>query len=147
MPNNISINLVDNSQKTIKELHSAIQAGLEKCGLAAEAYAKLELSKPKKHKDGTIRPTVDTGRLRGSITYATKMSHGKGQSPAEGSDYAPHGTPDDNEVYIGTNVEYAPYVEMGTSKMPAYPFLRPAAENHWEEYKNIIKAALKGQGS
>lgn len=27
---------------------------------------------------------------------------------------------------VGTDVEYAPYVELGTSKMAAQPFLRPA---------------------
>lgn len=29
---------------------------------------------------------------------------------------------------IGTNVDYAPYVELGTSKAPAQPFLLPALE-------------------
>jgi HK97 gp10 family phage protein len=29
---------------------------------------------------------------------------------------------------VGTNVEYAPYVELGTSKMAAQPFLLPALE-------------------
>lgn len=29
---------------------------------------------------------------------------------------------------IGTNVEYAPYVELGTSRMAAQPFLLPALE-------------------
>ena len=61
---------------------------------------------------------VDTGRLRNSITHE-QMS-------------------EDTEV-IGTNVEYAPYVELGTSKMAARPFLRPAAENHTAEYKAIMQ--------
>lgn len=61
---------------------------------------------------------VDTGRLRNSITH---------------EQYS-----DDTEV-IGTNVEYAPYVELGTSKMGAKPFLRPAAENHTAEYKAIMQ--------
>lgn len=61
---------------------------------------------------------VDTGRLRNSITH---------QQYSE-----------DTEV-IGTNVEYAPYVELGTSKMGAKPFLRPAAENHTAEYKAIMQ--------
>lgn len=60
---------------------------------------------------------VDTGRLRNSITHA-----------ADG-DYA--------EI-VGTNVEYAPYVELGTRKTRAKPFIKPAAENHVEEYKSII---------
>lgn len=51
---------------------------------------------------------VDTGRLRSSITHElatdTQGLHGR----------------------IGTNVEYAPYVEFGTGRTPAQPFLRPA---------------------
>jgi HK97 gp10 family phage protein len=51
---------------------------------------------------------VDTGRLRNSITWELRTD-------ARGL-YAA----------VGTNVEYAPYVEFGTSKMSAQPFLRPA---------------------
>lgn len=29
---------------------------------------------------------------------------------------------------VGTNVEYAVYLEQGTSKMPPYPFMKPAIE-------------------
>lgn len=61
---------------------------------------------------------VDTGRLRGSITHEQFS--------------------EDTEV-IGTNVEYAPYVELGTSKMSAKPFLRPAAANHTAEYRAIMQ--------
>lgn len=64
---------------------------------------------------------VDTGRLRNSITH---------------QQYS-----DDTEV-IGTNVEYAPFVELGTHKQKAQPYLRPAAENHSAEYKAIIKAEM-----
>ena len=39
---------------------------------------------------------VDTGRLRNSITYDVKT--------------------DEKAVYVGTNVEYAEYVELGTSE-------------------------------
>ena len=65
---------------------------------------------------------VDTGRLRNSISHAR----------------------DDDAAYIGTNVEYAPYVELGTSRMKARPFLRPAATEHSAEYKDIVKSALQG---
>ena len=65
---------------------------------------------------------VDTGRLRNSITHATE--------------------PD--AVYIGTNVEYGIYQEFGTVYQPGTPFLRPAVENHIEEYKEIVESELKG---
>ena len=64
---------------------------------------------------------VDTGRLRNSISHAT----------------------DDDAAYIGTNVEYAPYVELGTSKKGARPFLKPAATEHLSEYKNLMEESLK----
>lgn len=64
---------------------------------------------------------VDTGRLRGSISHAT----------------------DDTSAYIGTNVEYAPYVELGTRKMAARPFLRNAVANYTEDYKRIVEEGLK----
>ena len=59
---------------------------------------------------------VDTGRLRNSIT---------------------HQQYDESTEIIGTNVEYAPYVELGTKRQKAQPYLRPAAENHADEYKAI----------
>jgi HK97 gp10 family phage protein len=64
---------------------------------------------------------VDTGRLRNSITH----------------------TEDGENAYIGTNVEYAPYVELGTSKQKAQPYLRPAATEHDDEYKALMEASLK----
>lgn len=64
---------------------------------------------------------VDTGNLRNSITHTT----------------------DEDTAYIGTNVEYAAYVELGTLKTKAQPYLRPAAENHTAEYKEIIEKYLK----
>lgn len=51
---------------------------------------------------------VDTGRLRSSITHVTGVD-GRGLV-----------------AKVGTNVDYALPVEMGTSKSRAQPFLRPA---------------------
>jgi len=69
---------------------------------------------------------VDTGRLRNSIT---------------------HQQYDENTEVIGSNVEYAPYVELGhhTSGgkfIAGKPFLKPAAEGHTAEYKAIIEAVM-----
>ena len=67
----------------------------------------------------------DTGRLQGSITHKPNLS--------------------EKAVYIGTNVEYAPYVELGTSRQKAQPYLRPAATDHVDEYTDIVKRVLKGE--
>ena len=65
---------------------------------------------------------VDTGRLRNSITHEVN----------------------NETVYIGTNVEYAAYVEMGTVNTRAQPFLRPAVSNHGSVYRSLIEDELKG---
>lgn len=67
---------------------------------------------------------VDTGNLRNSITHVVESG--------------------EDAVYVGTNVEYAPYVEMGTSRTAAQPFLRPAATEHGSTYKEILKRNLGG---
>ena len=90
---------------------------------------------------------VDTGNLRNSISH--KVDDGE---PA---------------VYIGTNVSYAPYVELATgiyaeggrptpwvyqdengnwhwtAGNPAQPFLAPAVKDHQTTYRNIIEDELK----
>lgn len=91
---------------------------------------------------------VDTGNLRNSITH--KVDTGG------------------NAVYIGTNVEYAPYVELGTGihaetggrptpwvyqdshgdshhtrGQEPQPFLRPALTKHKGTYRNILKDELE----
>lgn len=65
---------------------------------------------------------VSTGNLRNSITHAVDAG--------------------EKAVYIGTNVEYAPYVELGTSKQEAQPFLRPAATEHGDQYRQVLESAL-----
>ena len=67
---------------------------------------------------------VATERLRNSISHAV-----------EG-----------DSVYIGTNVEYAVYVEKGTRKMQAYPYLKPAAQDHADEYKQLLLKYLQNSG-
>ena len=71
----------------------------------------------------TEQKAVDTGNLRNRVTHKV-MNDG---------------------VYIGTNVEYASYVELGTSRMEERPYLRPAARDHTDEYKRMYEEALHGR--
>ena len=64
---------------------------------------------------------VDTGRLRKSISHAT----------------------DDEAAYIGTNVEYAPYIELGARGKDGLHFLQKAASNHTAEYKRLMEDSMK----
>ena len=69
----------------------------------------------------TADDLIDTGRLRNSISYAV----------------------DGEAAYIGTNVEYAPYLELGTKKIAAHHYLKRAATEHKDEYKNLTVQAVK----
>lgn len=47
------------------------------------------------------------------------------------------------EVVIGFDAEYASYVEYGTSKMEAQPYLRPALDEAEEEALNAIADSIE----
>lgn len=67
---------------------------------------------------------VDTGRLKNSISHAV--------------------VEDEKAVYIGTNVEYAVYQELGTSRgIPGKHFLQFGATAHADEYKSLLENILK----
>lgn len=61
---------------------------------------------------------VDTGNLRSSI----------------------HTETGDCEATVGTNVEYGVYVEYGTSKMKAQPFMQPGAAAVEQALPQIFKS-------
>lgn len=75
---------------------------------------------------------VDTGRLQNSI--ANEVSE------------------EEKAVYIGTNVEYAVYVETDDTKDHSKEsghsgkahFLRDACATHTDEYEKLVQDALKG---
>ena len=121
----------DNSSEVQEALERAKARALEIIGGKIESYAK-----------GLV--PVDTGALQNSITHAV----------------------DGDTVIAGSAILYAPYVELGTGKdyrpPPEWmennaprgagiikasqhprPYLRPAVENHTDEYKGIIENELK----
>lgn len=137
----MSISFKSNKKRILDALDEAADRALMICGGKAESYAKKNL---------TDNESVDTGLLRNSITFARggqkanldSYTANKGGGAGSYSGTAPSDGIGEKVVYIGTNVEYAPYVELGTVHSNAKPYLRPAAENHAEEYKKIIKSEL-----
>lgn len=131
----MQIEITDNSGLAREEFQAACLRALEKCGLTAEAYAKL------------LCP-VDTGDLRNSITHQVDEA--------------------ELAAYIGSDLEYAPYPELGTGiyypggrptpwvyqdakgnwhlthGQRAQPYLKPAVADNIQTYKTIIQDELKG---
>ena len=118
---------VDNTDAIKKATNEAIYNALEIIGNKAADYA------------AGLAP-VQTGNLKNSMTSEVSQ--------------------EEKAVYIGTNVEYAPFVEFGHHQevgryvpaigkrlvrefVPAQPFLKPAIENHMDEYKHILESELK----
>ena len=129
----------DYSTEVMEKMHDAVLRALERIGSQAEGYAK-DLAPVAKEKGGTLRNSI-------------------GHKVSE----------DENAVYIGSNIKYAPYVELGTGIYaeggggrpkpwvykdakgnwhwtrgnPAQPFLKPAVADHAQTYSNIIKDELE----
>ena len=107
---------IDHRDQVIADRDDDIRKALEMIGLQMEGYAKESL---------TASGAVDTGRLRNSITYATEDYNGQGTySDNKGNSYSDAyalAQPKKNLVAVGTNVEYGPYIEFGTSKMTPRP--------------------------
>lgn len=141
----------DNSEGFLEKLRKSMIQAAKKVGSMAEGYAKQ-------------RCPVDTGLLRNSITYAVGGSlpaatayspnqqdkSGKPVAASQGEyiGYAPADEGDRVTVYVGTNVHYAPYQELGHHSpsggwVPPQAFLRPAMENHTSEYENVIRRTIR----
>lgn len=108
-------------QDLLRALPEQKKVGLKAIGYAGETNAKMEITKAIYDKPES--PNYKrTGNLRNSLTHAET----------------------EDAVYIGSNLEYAAPVELGTSRMRPRPYLRPAVENYKDQYKNLLIDALKG---
>ena len=97
---------------------------------------------------GNAMGAIDTGRLRASISFVTPNKQSgfvEGRVKESRDSDTMSGTAEKNTVMVGTNVEYAPFVELGTVKMTARPFLGNAINNHQDDYKEIVEAIM-GEG-
>ena len=106
---------VDNVQEVLATKRGAVERILEAVGLHLEGEAKDELENDPRR--------VDTTRLKNSISHAVDMSQ-----PA---------------VYVGTNVEYAPYVHFGTKRMKKNEFIKNAFVRNEDQVRQYIEDGLK----
>ncbi|HJK81933.1 MAG TPA: HK97 gp10 family phage protein [Methanocorpusculum sp.] len=78
--------------------------------------------------DAQRRCPVDTERLRTSLTTDVER---EGETTFV--------------LKVGTNVEYASFVEYGTSRMAAQPFLRPAVDAKAKDVVDEIRESIREQ--
>ena len=138
----VDINITDDHvDEVIDAKNAAVVRALEQIGILAEKYAKALC--PVGTSESTGIQGYRGGTLRDSITHQT----------------------DENSVTVGSNVVYAPFVELGTGPnfvpppewetfapyskkggghryVHPRPYLRPAIEDHLGEFKEIIESEL-----
>ena len=118
----VEVRIEDNSEEVLEELHDKVVDWLEAIGndAADTAARRAPVGTP----ESTGIPGYIGGTLKNSISHAV----------VEG----------ENAVYIGTNVEYAPYQEFGTSRgIAGKHFLQFGATAHQAEYKSLLEQTLK----
>ena len=134
----MKVDYKDNSQQILTAMEKGKRNALTAIGATAETHAKDNI---------TADDLIDTGRLRNSITYATGDYSGIGtytdNNKKSYSDATARNTPKDDEVGIGTNVEYAAYTELGTQHIAAHHYLKRAVTEHQDEYKKLTVQAIK----
>ena len=134
----MKVDYKDYSKEILAALEKGKRNALTAIGATAETHTKKNIKA-----DGL----VDTGRLRNSITYATGDYLGIGtytdKKKKKYTDAKARNTPKDDEVAIGTNVEYAAYTELGTEKITAHHYLKRAVTEHKDEYKKLTVQAIK----
>ena len=134
----MKVDYKDNGQQILSALEKGKRNALTAIGATAETHAKENITADK---------LVDTGRLRNSITYAAGDYSGIGtytdNNKKSYSDATARNTPKDDEVGIGTNVEYAAYTELGTQHITAHHYLKRAVTEHKDEYKNLTAQAIQ----
>ena len=116
MPVSIRIRGTEQLRRNLNRLHGAERRQAQRDGLEAGARIVETWAKI------NTTPNVDTGTLRSSIMVD--------EVTPERAIIAPH-------------TDYAEHLEFGTSRMQAYPYMRPALDEHEGEILAAVEAAVR----
>lgn len=134
----VQVEIEDHTEEVLAELKRRTRIALNSVGASLEKWAKEKCP-------------VDTGRLKNSITFATYDNSGLSMEYTDDQKPPKHYTQKigkvkkENEVYVGTNVEYAPEIEENdfTHKVGQAHFLRDSIATHQESILELLEKALK----
>ena len=138
-----SIRVQNNSQLVLEEAEKATERVLYAIGVKAVEGSVDAISGRY-----DIKPAVDTGRLRASISFITPTDKGGSGQPKPANAKAGDeltGTAEQNTVVVGSNVEYAEKIHNGDSKMAGRPFLREGIDKTKGKMQEQAEKIFKGQ--
>lgn len=133
---------VDRSKLVSMLIKERTAKAVRKACFDTEAEAKNQI---------TQQGAIDTGATKASIYSDVGDHHGYADAVNEADSLRPgvtlnppvkHEKDFDGIVTVGT--EYAPYVEYGTSKMAARPFMQPAVDKVKPEFEKVMQKILDG---
>lgn len=125
----MSFRLQSNAAQISAQLQRRASALVRATAFGIEGDIKTSMAEPKSgHIYGNHQasapgesPAIDTGQLANSIqTVVEELS-----------------------ATVGTNTEYAPYLEFGTHRMAPRPFMGPAFERAKPEFEKGLKELVK----
>ena len=141
-----SVKVTDNTEETLDALKRAAERGLEIIGGKIVKYATKIAPADTGNLRNSIDKEIDTDELSvtvgSSVTYAPYVELGTGPKfvmPPEWIQFiAEKGRGLPRWVYRDEEGKFHT-----AYPQPPHPFLRPAIENHTEEYKYIFESELK----
>lgn len=137
----VEVKLENNTAKVLSEFGDSMERALYAIGISAQGDVVKYMS----NIDFTGRDIVNTGRLRGSISFVTpEAESGVYDTNATAAD-AIHGQGLENTVIIGTNVEYGDKVNNGTRGQKARHFMENGIEPNWDKYQKMADDIFKGK--
>lgn len=111
----LEIKITSDAEKLLRKFNNTDTVEKDVSKLVKDTLYNIE-------KDAKQKCPVDTGRLRGSIT-TNIISAYSGE--------------------VGTNVEYAEYVEYGTRYQSAQPYFEPAVEKNEDKFNDALDEIIE----
>ena len=111
----LEIKITSDAEKILREFNKTETVEKDVSKLIKDTLYNIE-------RDAKKKCPVDTGRLRGSVT-TNIISTYSGE--------------------VGTNVEYAEYVEYGTRYQSAQPYFEPAVETNEDKFNDALDEIIE----
>lgn len=130
-----------------ERMMEALGFGMLNLGLFVEARSKARFQDiggplPRPHSKPGEGPVVQTGNLRRSI-HTVGFVEGKRIGDPSGDLPPELGSAQGIGVIVGTNTGYGAFLELGTSRMAARPFLAPAANEGLSQAGQLISQGAR----